>query len=548
MSGGMRASVQSESPVARGVERSMRAPDQAKASVATEVVESMRASTQERSTAAIRKRVLPAWIQVNASTAGGGLRESARSSCTSQSDSRGCSQQAGLRKDSSLDSRERKREEAELDPVVRARTLTGVFANAARAHFNEGSHRSLVERVKESHRGKFNKKNKPHHEEMMRDSHMTTLSAMFSRSKRDRESLPSLVEMLMHTQAVGTTNTYSSSWLRFITWCTTIDKSTPMPAAHTTVMRYMSYLFRDATEKGLSSANIKAAVSAISAFHEQYNVENPPHHPFVKLLLKGANRALGTRGVQKKALLNRDMRVLFEKWVAPDPLDVVNVAHMLRMALCQEGLLRYDELANVKFSDILITDTCLHIFIWESKTDRERKGQWAQIYKDAAPWKAYSLLTTFVDALQHQFNLLRKHPWALNKWSSMIHTDPATRAVYLAINDLPVMCSFQAVFAKWRKRGKPKIYMPALSGHCVKYDTYRKQIKTWVDAIGLDKEDYSTHSLRRGGASMLRLTGLSDAQIMTAGRWKTCSVMKDYIDWEVDLALRVRGARLASRA
>ena len=66
-------------------------------------------------------------------------------------------------------------------------------------------------------------------------------------------------------------------------------------------------------------------------------------------------------------------------------------------------------------------------------------------------------------------------------------------------------------------------------------------------AIGLDKDDYSTHSLRRGGASMLRLTGLSDAQIMTAGRWKTCSVMKDYIDWEVDLALRVRGARLASQ-
>ena len=47
---------------------------------------------------------------------------------------------------------------------------------------------------------------------------------------------------------------------------------------------------------------------------------------------------------------------------------------------------------------------------------------------------------------------------------------------------------------------------------------------------------------------MLRLTGFSDAQTMTAGRWKTCSVMKDYIDWEVDLALRVRGARLASHA
>ena len=109
----------------------------------------------------------------------------------------------------------------------------GVFANAARAHFTEDSHRSMAARVKESHRGKFNKKKKPRQEEMMRDSHMSTLSAMFLRSKRDRESLPSLAEMLMHTQAVGTTNTYSSSWLRFIKWCTVVDKSTPMPAAHT---------------------------------------------------------------------------------------------------------------------------------------------------------------------------------------------------------------------------------------------------------------------------------------------------------------------------
>lgn len=47
---------------------------------------------------------------------------------------------------------------------------------------------------------------------------------------------------------------------------------------------------------------------------------------------------------------------------------------------------------------------------------------------------------------------------------------------------------------------------------------------------------------------MLRLTGLSDAHIMSAGRWKTLMVMKDYVDWEVDLALRVRATRLASRA
>ena len=43
---------------------------------------------------------------------------------------------------------------------------------------------------------------------------------------------------------------------------------------------------------------------------------------------------------------------------------------------------------------------------------------------------------------------------------------------------------------------------------------------------------------------MLRLIGLSNSQIMSAGRWKTLTVMKDCVDWEVDLALRVRAVLL----
>ena len=137
-----------------------------------------------------------------------------------------------------------------MEPVVRAHSLAGVFANTARAKVTEGSNRSMAMAVKERHRLQISKKqSKPRYEEVMREGHMATLSAMFTRTKKDKEALPDIAEILMHTQAAGTTITFSSAWLRFIKWCTTVDKSIPMPAAPTTVMRYRVLLYRHAIEK-----------------------------------------------------------------------------------------------------------------------------------------------------------------------------------------------------------------------------------------------------------------------------------------------------------
>ena len=442
----------------------------------------------------------------------------------------------------------RREDDLDRDPAVRARQITGAFANAERLRYAEGPQRTMVEAIRARHKAKGRKIGKPKYEEVMKECHATTLFSMFSRSKRDREAVNTMVEMLMHLHSPGTTNAYSGAWLRFIKWCTKVDKSCPMPAEPETVMRYLVYLYKVAREKNTTSASTKTALCAINSFHEQYRMPNPCHAYYVKMLLKSSKRALGMRGTQKKALLDKDMERLYARFVAPDPTDVGNLAMMLRMAICQEGLLRYDELSGITFADIVITEVALLVFFTESKTEKERKGLWVTIHRDEAPWKAYKLLPALVHAMQKQFAHMHKFGWARNKFASLVATEPDTGAVYLAMNELPLMTRFQAVFPKWRVKNRPKIFVPSLKGEKVSYNSFSKQIKTWVAAIGYNPEDFATHSLRRGGTSMLRMTGLSDAQIMSAGRWKTLTVMKDYVDWEVDLALRVRAARLASRA
>ena len=48
-----------------------------------------------------------------------------------------------------------------------------------------------------------------------------------------------------------------------------------------------------------------------------------------------------------------------------------------------------------------------------------------------------------------------------------------------------------------------------------------KVIKQCVSWLGLDKEAFSGHSLRRGGATSYALAGVSDATIRTMGRWRS---------------------------
>ena len=76
---------------------------------------------------------------------------------------------------------------------------------------------------------------------------------------------------------------------------------------------------------------------------------------------------------------------------------------------------------------------------------------------------------------------------------------------------------------------------------CVKYNGHKKvldkgpvlksaigqRVKAWVTRYGgLDeqaKSRFSSHSMRRGGATMYRAAGLADADLQSMGRWaSTC--------------------------
>ena len=296
----------------------------------------------------------------------------------------------------------------ENDPIKQASVVSGVLAKAARVSFETDTHNTLVSRLKERKRLIRNKRLKPEVEELLKDGHLATLSSVLGKSKRDREALPILAEALVMQHAPGTTSSYASTWLRFVRWCKVVDKSIPMPAEPSTVLRYQAFLVREALERQLSNANAEAAIQAIRHFHECYGLSSPTIDPLVAMARKGIRRMLGTKGIQKKGLTNANVRQMYERFIVPDEENIGNVAMMCRIAMGQEGLLRFDDLNNLDLADILITKECLHIFIWEAKTDAKRQGQWALIHRDDAPWKAYPLVKRLVEMIQKQWGKIAK--------------------------------------------------------------------------------------------------------------------------------------------
>ena len=84
----------------------------------------------------------------------------------------------------------------------------------------------------------------------------------------------------------------------------------------------------------------------------------------------------------------------------------------------------------------------------------------------------------------------------------------------------------------WTKRHFGEIPAPPSSpafllapGVPLDYNAYTDMLKYSASKSGLDPQDYSSHSLRRGGTSYLRSVGATIEELKIRGDWKSDAVM-----------------------
>lgn len=154
------------------------------------------------------------------------------------------------------------------------------------------------------------------------------------------------------------------------------------------------------------------------------------------------------------------------------------------------GFFRFDEMAKICESDIVVYKKHMEIFIESSKTDQLRDGAWVVIARTGTPLCPVAMLERYM-RMANMTGAHDKHFF---------------RAIVSTKNGQ-------------RLRG---------SG-AVSYTRIRELVLEKLSAVGLDPKKFGLHSLRSGGASAAANAGVPDRMFKRHGRWRSENAKDGYV-------------------
>ena len=119
-------------------------------------------------------------------------------------------------------------------------------------------------------------------------------------------------------------------------------------------------------------STLPVILSAISHFHSRHFLDTPTVSRAVSRSLDGAKRLFGAPSVTRNIITQEILRSMISlTFVSSISFTVFRT--IWRVAIEFYGLLRYSEVSQLLFSDIIWTDLSFDIFIKKSKTDQTCK-------------------------------------------------------------------------------------------------------------------------------------------------------------------------------
>ena len=101
-------------------------------------------------------------------------------------------------------------------------------------------------------------------------------------------------------------------------------------------------------------------------------------------MLAGAKRILAHRTQKKEPITPAILEQLVSKFASKEaPLSDIRIVTICLIGFA--GFLRFNEIANLKESDVQVFDDNMELFIESSKTDQYRDGAWVTIAHSSSP-------------------------------------------------------------------------------------------------------------------------------------------------------------------
>ena len=307
---------------------------------------------------------------------------------------------------------------------------------------------------------------------------LKSLDNSFLRGLADK--LPQVVQS---SKSKTTIKTYNYAFKRFSAWCLEYNLCS-LPASVSTIAVYLSYLI----QREVSTSVFQTAFYAIKWEHDLNLYSSVIADKFFQLIFEGGVRIL-SKPVNKKDPITVD---ILQKVI--DKFDDLNSLSNLRicclMLLGYAGFLRFNELSNLKASNIVFFNSHVEILIESSKTDVYRQRNKVVIARTKTKLCPVTMLERYLAVAN----------------ISLKSDDYIFRAItFLKSKNIHVLC----------KLNKPLSYTRA-----------RELLLEALDKVGVEKHNFGLHSLRSGGVTQAAQNKVPDRLLKTHGRWK-CDLSKD---------------------
>ena len=225
-------------------------------------------------------------------------------------------------------------------------------------------------------------------------------------------------------------------------------------------------------------------LAAVSHFHSRYYLSSPTSSRSVTRSLEGAKRLFGAPSVSRKIITKSILQSLISLTFTSD-ISFVQFRTVWRVAIEFYGLLRFSEVSNLTFTDIVWNDLGFDIFIAKSKTDQTMKGNWVSVASQpGSAWCPVNLTRRYLSLFKGDLGFLM----------------PPSK------NDIPDTTK------------------------SLNYNTALRDLRSILSLIGLDPAGYGEHSGRRGGTTAAAAKGASLDELMIQGRWRSESMPRLYTD------------------
>lgn len=277
-----------------------------------------------------------------------------------------------------------------------------------------------------------------------------------------------------NAKAKNTVRSYQSDWRHFTLWCEKFG----LPSLPTTEETYALYLTSLAKDR-YKASTIQRRISAITQAHTAAGYESPTSNK-IRLVWAGIKRTIGTEEKGKDPIILDILKQILD--VVPDRLLGIRDRALLLLGFA--GAFRRSELIGIDVEDIKSVKEGIVISLKTSKTNQEGKKELVAIPYGVNP------------------DTCPVH--AINKWLETANISEG------------------AVFRSINRHGQ--VSEKRLSDKAVAII-----VKRYINAVGLNEEDYSGHSLRSGFATTAAMLGKSERSIMKQSRHKSDYMVRKYI-------------------